>query len=92
MIAKMNILKVYLLSCFRIWCRAIEKMIPDVNICKWGWKKEGEIVAPLWMTPPEASQACKELINCGCKTKCGSHCKCQKADLSCTELCNCDGC
>ena len=92
MIAKTNILKVYLLFCFRIWWRAIEKMIPDVNIREWGWKKEGVIVASLWMTQPEPSQAFKVLIKCCCKTKCGTRCKCQKADLSCTEFSNCGGC
>ena len=66
--------------------------IEDENIEKWGWKREGGIAVPHWMTQPEASQACKELIKCCCKTKCGGRCNCKKSNVSCTELCNCGGC
>lgn len=57
----------------------------------WGWTKEDNAWKPLWMTITEAARACSELIKCGCKSKrgCSSHCKCNKAGLACTDLCNC---
>ena len=33
---------------------------------------------PTWMTIPEASQACRELIRCSCKGNC-HNCKCGRA-------------
>ena len=54
-----------------------------------GWKMEEGVLSPQWMTIPEASKSCQELIKCSCKTKCSGRCKCRKAGLSCTELCIC---
>lgn len=46
---------------------------------------------PLWTTLPQATDACRELLRCGCRKGCGGHCKCRKAALKCTSLCQCDG-
>ena len=58
----------------------------------WGWKKnavdEWEVQ---WTLLPEAGQACRELLRCGCKKGCRNQCKCRKAALQCTALCLCDG-
>ena len=42
---------------------------------------------------PKASQSCQELLKCGCKSErgCAGRCKCVKAELPCTALCNCAG-
>ena len=57
-----------------------------------GWKKKTEGGWEIsWTTPPEATQACRELVRCGCKKGCRRHCKCQKACLQCTTLCLCGG-
>ena len=39
------------------------------------------------------SQSCQELLKCGCKSErgCSGRCKCLKAELPCTALCNCAG-
>ena len=57
----------------------------------WGWTKQDDAWSPVWITIPEAARACNELIKCGCKSKrgCTSRCKCNKAGLACTDLCNC---
>ena len=58
----------------------------------WGWKRneKDSSLAPYWTSLPEASKACRELIKCGCKTKCLKRwCVCAKANLACTQLCFC---
>ena len=56
----------------------------------WGWKQEDTWV-PYWTSLPQAKDICYELIRCGCKVGCAGRCKCLKANLSCTGLCNCGG-
>ena len=58
----------------------------------WGWKMiKQDQWEPLWTTESEASDICKELVKCGCKKGCRGNCKCIKASLRCTDLCNCGG-
>ena len=58
-----------------------------------GWKRndQGGGWEVVWTTLPEATQACRELIRCGCKTECRGRCKCRRAALQCIGLCNCGG-
>ena len=63
---------------FSIWSRAIDKWFPEFDLTQWGWKEENDLLTPHWTTLPEASKACKELVKCSCKTKCGSRCQCKK--------------
>ena len=70
-------------------------MVPSPELpspSQWGWNKstDGEWEVN-WTTLPEATQACRELIRCGCKKGCRGRCKCQKAALECTALCSCGG-
>ena len=58
---------------------------------KWGWILNEDGFSPRWMTIPEATEACRELIKCGCKKRCQGRCECKKANLLCTELCSCSG-
>ena len=59
---------------------------------EWGWSKKAEGGWEVcWTTLPEATQACRELIRCGCKKSCRGRCKYQKAALQCTALCLCGG-
>ena len=37
---------------------------------KWGWILNEDGFSPRWMTIPEATEACRELIKCGCKKRC----------------------
>jgi hypothetical protein len=52
------------------------------------WAKVSEIWAPVWISIPEVSRACRELIKCGCTGDC-STCKCGNANLVCSKRCVC---
>ena len=57
----------------------------------WGWVDPNNW-KPLWTTLPEASVSSRELLCCGCKKGCtAGRCKCKKAALNCTALCQCGG-
>ncbi len=59
---------------------------------EWGWNKKPSGGWEIhWTTLPEATQACRELLRCGCKKGCRGHCKYRKAALQCTALCFCGG-
>ena len=59
---------------------------------EWGWNKKPDSGWSItWTNLPEASDVCRELLRCGCKTGCRGRCKCQKAALRCTALCQCGG-
>lgn len=62
----------------------------------WGWTKSSGTWKPYWTSLEHASKACRELIQCGCKTKEGctplaAKCSCLKngPGWTCTELCSC---
>ena len=72
-----------------------QTMVPSPELpspSQWGWNEstDGDWEVN-WTTLPEATQACRELIRCGCKKGCRGRCKCQKAALECTALCSCGG-
>ncbi len=73
-----------------VWGQSLvkEQILPPAY--DWGWNITNEKVSPVWMTIPEASKACQELIKCGCKV-CKTRCKCRQFGLECTELCKCSG-
>lgn len=73
-----------------VWSQSLvaEPELPGPN--DWGWKKE-ESWEPFWTTLGQAQDKCYELIKCGCKKTCRGNCKCSKANLNCTTLCNCEG-
>jgi len=73
------------------WSHCLEKQLPFHDPAKWGWSRDENKLAPVWMTLPEVSHTCRELIHCSCKVACTSRCKCVKANLPCTGLCCCDG-
>lgn len=57
----------------------------------WGWQLVKDKWSPVWMTIPQASTVCTELLKCGCKKGCSGNCKCAKAFMKCTALCYCEG-
>lgn len=65
-------------------CLEVSPQLPFPSESGWvrgptqGWE-------PLWTTIPQASESCQELL------KCGGRCKCIRAELPCTALCNCGG-
>ena len=72
-----------------IWVTSTEaqQMIPSP--VDYGWVQVDNVWNPLWLTVPELSKACQDLIKCTCKGDC-SNCKCGKANLKCSPLCNCN--
>jgi hypothetical protein len=73
------------------WSHALEKQPAQIDPSKWGWFKDENRWLPLWITIPEVTQSCRELISCTCKKGCNTRCSCHKANLPCTALCHCDG-
>lgn len=73
------------------WSHCLQKQLPLHDPALWGWCKDEDRWSPVWMTLPEVSDTCRELICCSCKKACTSRCKCVKANLPCTGLCQCDG-
>ncbi|CAB3981604.1 Hypothetical predicted protein, partial [Paramuricea clavata] len=63
-----------------------EPVVPSPQ--DFAWTKVADSWVPVWMTMPEVSKACRELIKCVCKGDC-SKCKCVKANLDCSPLCKC---
>ena len=66
----------------------VHQMTPSTS--DFGWSKDplSQLWVPLWITIPDVSKACSELIKCSCKGDC-TICKCGKANLACSPLCNC---
>lgn len=65
---------------------------PDLpSPSEWGWVQSDNGWKIYWTTLPEATEACRQLITCGCKKGCRGQCKCVKASLQCTALCHCIG-
>ena len=71
-------------SCYQAtnWSNALLKQRPHLDPVVWGWKKSGKGFVSLWSDLPDASEACRELIKCGCNKKCRGRCKCRKNELS----------
>ena len=73
------------------WAQCLSPLFNLPSPSQWGWhKQEDEKWKLIWITLEPASVACQELLKCGCKQEngCSSRCKCRKADLPCTALCN----
>ena len=62
----------------------VQQMIPSPS--DYGWGQVDNVWSPLWLTVPELSKA--DLIKCTCRGD-YSKCKCGKANLKCSPLCNC---
>ena len=78
----------------RFWgkCLEVSPQLPSPS--EWGWVREStQGWEPLWTTIPQVSESYQELLKCGCKSDrgCGGRCKCIRAELPCTALCNCRG-
>ena len=75
-----------------IWnqCLTPDPKLPSPS--NWGWELGTDGVwKPRWTDLPQAQECCYELIHCGCKKACRGLCKCFRAKLKCTALCQCGG-
>ena len=72
-----------------IWTTStqVQQVVPSPEEFAWT-KTSSTSWHPVWMTIPEVSKACSELIKCSCKGDC-TNCKCGRANLACSPLCNC---
>ena len=83
-------LKRAILQASFIWQKSLQRTIGVPSPSEWGWEKSNVDSlgwTPLWTCLPPASEACSELLKCGCKTGCARNCRCKKANLVCTSLC-----
>ena len=73
------------------------------NVCsRWkepqdcGWRESASSETcsweSVWATVDLVQKSLITLIQCGCKIRCNSSCKCNKANLPCTELLNVGDC
>ena len=74
-----------------IWCNANKKWSEEIKIEEWGSKLSKKGKEPIWAPLAEASQSCKELIKCNCRTNCMKRWCWKKQNLKCNELCGCSG-
>lgn len=59
----------------------------------YGWKLESDELAITWGTLEPAPDSILEYVSCKCKKGCQTRrCSCHKANLKCTELCQCNSC
>ena len=74
-----------------IWAQTLvtQPVLPTPS--EWGCQRDDKSWTPVWTTLPQMKDTCYALIRCSCKTACTRLCKCVKASLACTGLCNCGG-
>ena len=64
-----------------IWTTSPETQQVVPSPAQYAWAKESDSWVPVWITTPEVSKACRELIKCNCKGDC-SKCSCGKSNLN----------
>ena len=74
-----------------VWAQALLKQPVLPSPSEWGWQYNDNFRTPVWTTLPQMKDTCCKLIHCRSKTRCTGRCKCVKASLACTGLCNCCG-
>ena len=73
-----------------IWSSSFifKPIIPSPSL--YGWKETEKVWKPDWITIPEVSESCRDLVKCGCSGDCQIRCKCKGANLPCSALCKCN--
>ena len=73
-----------------IWTTSTQvyQVVPPPSEFSWSKAPSARTWLPVWITVPEVSKACSQLIKCSCKGNC-IRCKCAKANLACSPLCSC---
>ena len=75
-----------------VWAQMFTTVPSLPSPSEWGWLQTNDGGWEInWSSLPEASQACRELLRCGCKKGCRNRCKCVQSFLQCTALCQCGG-
>ena len=53
-----------------------------------GWKLTDGNPESVWITIPNATKLCNEMIKCSCNKSCSTFCKCKRYRLVCAEFQN----
>ena len=69
-----------------VWTMSTQTHLVVPSPQDFAWTKVSESWVPVWMTIPEVSRSCSELVKCSCKGDC-TNCKCSKAILNCKCKC-----
>ena len=77
-----------------IYRRCLEQFISAPDPVDHGWKMDNGNLVIDWMKLPPAPPSVLQNVHCKCKTtKCNAGvCGCLKAELPCTDLCQCEHC
>lgn len=76
-----------------IWKHCLQPIIDVPGPVGNGWKEEDDLLLIDWMHQEPAPASLLAFIYCSCKGKCSSNrCSCQKNNLKCTNLCQCQNC
>ena len=80
-----------------LWKAADQRDPPEeaCDIGNFGWTIEGSTITPAVSTVPVAPQTLLDVVSCSCtaedKACNGARCSCNRAGLSCTDYCKCEG-
>ena len=80
-----------------LWKAANQRDPPEeaLHITNFGWSIKGSTITPTISTAPVAPQALLDVVSCSCsaegKACSGGRCSCNRAGLSCTDYCKCEG-
>ena len=67
-----------------------EKNVAAQNVFDWGWRMNGDRLAPKWQ--PNENNFDAEMVTktCSCSTAC-KNCRCSKNNVKCLIFCKCQG-
>ena len=72
-----------------IWSSCTKSKLNVPSPSQFSWTMTTESWKTLWISIPQVSKSCKELIHCSCKKGNCSNFSCRKANLPCSEVCKC---
>ncbi|KAK3922324.1 tRNA (guanine-N(7)-)-methyltransferase [Frankliniella fusca] len=76
----------------QIWGQAHLPEPTPADPTKWGWKKNGDTLQPMWSTLPDVWEKCQLKKKCHCKKMCTvSRCPCRMTCTPCKVDCRCKG-
>ncbi|KAK3909702.1 Cis-prenyltransferase 4, chloroplastic [Frankliniella fusca] len=76
----------------QIWGQAHLPEPTPADPTKWGWKKNGDTLQPMWSTLPDVWEKCQLKKKCHCKKMCTvSRCPCRITCTPCKVDCRCKG-
>ena len=76
-----------------IWRQARQRHqdVPDASAWSWTQDVNTKLWVLFWTVLYDTSKACALRHHCGCGKACRGNCKCARAGIKCTILCNCEG-